>query len=255
MATSGVTGVLATQLINAIQGNADQDVNIRTGVTLSTSSGNGTISVALDNDPTQTPVTALATGYNAIQIGTRVLMVAYPPRGLAIVGVIGNPPNPLTASNQFQAAAYNLVTSTSYSTNSNMAGFPFTYPPSGRVMVYIRSAIQWTSGTLAVGDGVAFSFNLLNTGLTGAVQLAAADDRALICRLYAGASGTGPSGATAAALGAPNFTEYFGSVAILLTGLHTNGTGYLQPMTRTLSAPAGPFWQAQRTEYIVVPQP
>lgn len=227
---------------------------IRTGVTLSTASG-GNISVALDNDPTGTSVTAISTGYNAIQVGTRVLLVAYPTRGLAVLGVIGSPPNPLTASNQFQAAAYNLVTSTSYSTNANMAGFPFAYPPSGRVMVYIRSAISWTSGTLAVGDGVAFSFNILNTTVTGAVQLAVSDDRALICRLYAGASGTAPSAATAAALGAPNFTEYFGSVAILLTGLPTNGVGYMQPMTRTLSAPAGPFWQAQRTEYIVVPQP
>jgi hypothetical protein len=255
VSTSGVSGVLATQLINAIQNNADQDVVIRTGVTLSASSGSGTISVALDNDPSQTPCTAISTGYNAIQVGTRVLLVAYPTRGLAVIGVIGNPPNPLTASNQFQSASYNLVTSTSYSTNSNMAGFPFSYPPSGRVMVYIRSSIQWTSGTLAVGDGVCFSFNIRDSIVTGAVQLATSDDRALICRLYAGASGAGPSGATAAALGAPNFTEYFGSVAILLTGLPTTGTGYLQPMTRTLSAPAGPFWAASRTEYIVVPQP
>jgi hypothetical protein len=248
-------------LAKAVQAAKADDVTVRTG-TLTTGGADSTsVFVALDNDPSATPVAAIPLTTSA-SVGDRVVLLAYPPRGLLVLGRLDSSDAVLRARNVFVSGSWNLVTSTSYGTNVQMPGFTFPYPPSGTGIVYIRSSIQWTGGALASGDGVCFSFNVRdntadNVGSPGTIRTASSDDRALICRLFAGAGAgnTATSSSPQPANGAPGFTEYFGSAAILLTGLPTNGTGFLEPQTRTISAPAGPFWAASRTEYIFVPQP
>lgn len=141
MSTSGVSGVLATQLINAIQGVGDQTIVIRSGTTLSgTNSLSGLVSVALDNDPTSTPVSATSVS-GSLQIGARVAMLAYPPRGLIILGQIGGAPALQTLQNQdfSNQALQSTITAV---TGSPIVGFAFKAPASGSILLEVSTLMD-----------------------------------------------------------------------------------------------------------------
>lgn len=74
-------------ITNKIKTVASDIVTVRTGTVVSNYAAMSSTVVTLDNDPDQTQVQALALG-GPLPSGTRVMMIAYPPRGLAIVGTM-----------------------------------------------------------------------------------------------------------------------------------------------------------------------
>lgn len=78
-------------ITNKIKTVASDIVTVRTGTVASNYAAMSATIVTLDNDPDQTQVQALALG-GPLPSGTRVMMIAYPPRGLAIIGTLTSPP-------------------------------------------------------------------------------------------------------------------------------------------------------------------
>jgi hypothetical protein len=136
-----IGGVLATQLINAIQSNSDKDIVIRTGTTVSgTSLHGGTVAVALDNDPSGTPVTAISVA-GALQLGVRVACLAYPPRGLLVLGQIGGAPSLQTLQSQ-DFSNQSLQSTVTAVTGSPIVGFSFTAPASGSILLEVSTLMD-----------------------------------------------------------------------------------------------------------------
>lgn len=98
------------QIAKAIQAQAATTIVVRTGTALSgINRTTGAITVALDNDPNGKPVSAISVATGLIQPGDRVFMLAYPPRGLVVIGKPGGNAqfDSLTAVNE---TVSNLIT-------------------------------------------------------------------------------------------------------------------------------------------------
>lgn len=78
-------GNLVAAIGKAIQGVNDKTVTVRTGTVVSNRAPLENTQVVLDNDLSETAVTAMGTGA-PYPIGTRVALLAYPPRGLLVIG-------------------------------------------------------------------------------------------------------------------------------------------------------------------------
>ncbi len=72
---------------------SDRIVTVRTGTVVSTGAPLDQTLVALDNDPSATPVEARALNFPLTK-GMRVACLAYPPRGLIVLGALGPLPDP-----------------------------------------------------------------------------------------------------------------------------------------------------------------
>jgi hypothetical protein len=156
-----------TQLIaKSIQGVADNTVVIRTGTALSgTNRTTGVITVALDNDPSGVPISAISVA-GLVQIGARVVMLAYPPRGLVVLGQIGGVPNLQTMVNvePTNQPSYTLATLTA---GTPVNGFVFTAPTSGQILLEVSPYLNVTGfGGRARVAGLIKTGNVIGSGTT-----------------------------------------------------------------------------------------
>lgn len=122
------------QIAKALQAQDATTIDVRTGTALSgTNRTTGVITVALDNDPGGTPVSAICVA-GLVPTGARVFMLAYPPRGLAVIGQIGGVPGlQFAESHDFtNQASYTLAAAT---LGTPAVGFVFTAPASGSVLL------------------------------------------------------------------------------------------------------------------------
>lgn len=130
-----------TQIAGAIRDVAAATINVRTGTALSDADrATGVISVSLDNDPSGTPVSAVSVA-GLIKAGARVLMLAYPPRGLVVIGQIGGVPDlQFLESHDFT----NLTPYTSASATMGLpvVGFSFVAPDSGTILLEVSPAMD-----------------------------------------------------------------------------------------------------------------
>lgn len=129
------------QIAKAIQNVQDQAIAVRTGTALSgTDRVSGVITVQLDNDPAGTPVSAVSVG-GLIQLGARVMMLAYPPRGLVVIGQIGGTPN-LQVMSSVSYANQASYTSNVPTLGASNVGFTFVAPLSGSVLLEVAPSID-----------------------------------------------------------------------------------------------------------------
>lgn len=131
----------ADPIVNKIRDLQSRQITVRTGTTLSgTNRVSGVVSVSLDNDPAGTPVSAVSTA-GLLQIGARVVMLAYPPTGLVVIGQIGGVPNlQVYESHDFtNQASFSSVTA---SLGSPTVGFVFTAPASGSILLDISTTVD-----------------------------------------------------------------------------------------------------------------
>lgn len=141
-----------TQIAKALQTQASTTINVRTGVARSDADRvTGVISVALDNDPAATAVSAVSVA-GLVKAGARVLMLAYPPRGLVVIGQIGGVPNLqfLESHDYTNLATYALATATLGATT---VGFTFTAPDSGSVLLEVSPSMDLTGMNTGTGIG------------------------------------------------------------------------------------------------------
>lgn len=129
------------QIAKALQTQASTTINIRTGTCLSgTNRATGVVTVALDNDPKSTPVSAISVA-GLVQIGARVAMLAYPPRGLLVVGQIGGLPalQFMESHDYTDQATYTSATAT---LGSPTVGFTFVAPTSGSILLEVSPVFE-----------------------------------------------------------------------------------------------------------------
>lgn len=129
------------QIARALQAQASTTINVRTGTALSgTNRATGVVTVQLDNDPNGTPVSAISVA-GLVQIGARVLMLAYPPRGLVVLGQIGGTPNLQYLENHdpTDQAVYTSATAT---LGSPTVGFVFTAPATGSILLEVAPSMD-----------------------------------------------------------------------------------------------------------------
>lgn len=77
------------QIAKRITSVASDIVTVRTATVVSDGAAPKDTLVALDNDPAQTPINALGLNFS-LDKGTRVVCLAYPPRGLIVLGAIAD---------------------------------------------------------------------------------------------------------------------------------------------------------------------
>lgn len=127
----------------ALQAQAATTVNVRTGVARSDADRvTGVISVALDNDPSGGPVSAVSVA-GLVTAGARVLMLAYPPRGLVVIGQIGGTPDLqfLESHDYTNQAPYTSATAT---LGAITVGFAFVAPASGQILLEVSPSMDLT---------------------------------------------------------------------------------------------------------------
>lgn len=128
-------------LIKKVQAVQSSVPVIRTGTCLSAANRiSGVVTVSLDNDPSQTPVSAISVA-GLLQIGARVACIAYPTQGLLVIGQIGGVPNLQILEDR------SFVNQVSYSSNvmtlgSPIVGFSFSAPTSGMIVLDVSTTID-----------------------------------------------------------------------------------------------------------------
>lgn len=77
------------EIAKRISSVASDIVTVRTATVFTDSVAPAQTEVVLDNDPSQTPINALGLNFSLAK-GTRVVCLAYPPRGLVVLGAIAD---------------------------------------------------------------------------------------------------------------------------------------------------------------------
>lgn len=132
---------MSNPTIKAIQKIAGESVYVRTGVCLSGSlRSTGVVTVSLDNDPAGTPVSAVTVN-GPLQIGQRVALLAYPPRGLIVLGPIGGLPG-LSFLEKHDSTAQPTYVSAVATLGSPLVGFTFVAPASGTILLEVSTAMD-----------------------------------------------------------------------------------------------------------------
>lgn len=234
----------------AIQGVKASVPVVRTGTCQSSANPvTGAVTVSLDNDPQNTPVTAISAA-DLLGVGVRVVLLAYPPQGLLVVGRLdsngaftsltttgsiaagsgitagggitvggflvanaGILSTAMRATAGFDAAGFSVF-STSFIT-SVAAAFTFPFPPSGTIVV--STSANHVTNTLA-GERALLTPQVRVTNAAGAIVHGSQESEA----------GEWAS-ATAGLNGGLSRT-------IIMTGLPTSGTGYIEPCGRSTNA-------------------
>lgn len=128
-------------IAKAIAKAKDGTIVVRTGACLSgTQRSSGVVTVALDNDPASTPVSAISVA-GPVQVGARVALLAYPPRGLLVLGQIGGLPalQFLESHDYTDQTTYTSATAT---LGSPTVGFTFTAPASGSILLEVSPVFE-----------------------------------------------------------------------------------------------------------------
>lgn len=227
-----------TQVAKAIKAVDAKAVVVRTGTSLSGTTGvQNSFTVALDGDPSGTPVTAVSAD-GLIPQGVRVLLLAYPTRGLVALGRLDGSAafNRLSATSltvpnmravQYTNAGPASLFSTTYVTLGT--GTTFTYPPSGMIVISISARLNISA---AGANRLLMAAQIRTTNGAGAITHAFNDAEAVEC--------------------SSTTLEAFGRTFIA-TGLPTSGTGWIEVGGRvTNAAITGTF---ENVIAVVQPQP
>lgn len=155
-----------SQIAKALQTQAATTIDVRTGTTLSgTNSDTGVVTVTLDNDPLSRPVSAISVA-GVVQIGSRILMLAYPPRGLVVLGQIGGTPG-LQYLEGHDYTDQATQTTTTAVLGTPAVGFTFKAPTSGEILLEVSSVFDTAGMNIATTIGArARIFGQVRTGAT-----------------------------------------------------------------------------------------
>lgn len=173
---------------------ASEIVTVRTGTVVSDYASMTQTMVTLDNDPDQSTVQALALN-GPLPSGARVMMVAYPPRGLAIIGAFTEVFEPVMAPGDI----IEILTSRSFAA-SEVAG-------ASLIKVTCIGGGGAGGGTATTAGG---SSAFGSGGSSGGLAIALLNVSALTFPITAtvGAGGTGVNGGSGNAGAATTFATY-----------------------------------------------
>lgn len=188
---------------------------IRTGTVVTDYASITTTYVTLDNDPTSTPVRAMPMAGALLPVGTRVGLIAYPPRGLAIIGRLDGIDARTLRPKESEAgnALFSTVSAAFVALGALTTDVTIPYPASGILSVTFGGALS----TSVAAQFSILSFEIRDTNVGGTLRLAASDDRSL-------------------------FATITGSVSSqrtwIASGLPTTGNAFVRLMLRSTTATA-----------------
>lgn len=158
-----MTDPVLSQLAKELRATKASTPSVRTGVCLSgTSRSSGVVTVALDNDPASTPVSAVSVA-GALQTGARVALLVYPPRGLLVLGQIGGLPGVDVgfAGDNSQLSVVNFGLTSSFQTRGT---FTITCPPQANFVSIFATAQCSAVNNSGANDALRIICDINGTG-------------------------------------------------------------------------------------------
>lgn len=209
----------------AIRATQDSVPVIRTGTVVTNYAIPTETLVTLDNDPASTPVRAVSMAGVELRSGQRVGLISYPPRGLAIIGLLDgrDPRNMRPRDSEAGNAGFSTVSAAFVPLGALTTDVTIPYPASGILSVTFGGSLQ----TSTAGQFAIMSFEVRDTNAAGTLRLAASDDRSLFSTI----TGIASSQRTYVAPGLPTTGTAF--VRLMLRSLTaiTTGATVLRPYT------------------------